>query len=422
MSTTTRDLREDEEEEEEEGEGEGEESEEDEDYVPNPASADEDSDGDDDAYDEDIAEVGGAPGKTAGKKRRVAPTKAGGKKGGKASTSAAKRPRGGGIALEDEDEVAATKEETTTEADTAPAAEAKSSVDDLWASMNAESAAATSSRGAASRSSSGGVGVGAKPTAPIAAEAKPSGVDALWAELQGADAKSSRKPSSAGGALGGVVDSSTAGGGSGGGAASGGGGLDIKALLAKTSGACSSVGVSTAPSASGKMVEIQQRMDFAGEEVIVTKRVREGSQEELAYRQSRDGDASKDEVGASSKKSLVAGAFAASAELRKQMHSSSSLEFKPALPPPKLPSQMPKPTGLQGLLASIDGKKKMSTMEKSRHDWNGFKSKQDQDTRDEMERFAKDGYLAKQEFLARTDQRQAEVARTNRRRGMGMRD
>ena len=77
-------------------------------------------------------------------------------------------------------------------------AEAKSNVDDLWASMNAESAAATSSRGAASRSSGGAVG--AKPTAPIAAEAKPSGVDALWAELQGADAKSSRKPSSAGGA------------------------------------------------------------------------------------------------------------------------------------------------------------------------------------------------------------------------------
>ena len=42
--------------------------------------------------------------------------------------------------------------------------------------------------------------------------------------------------------------------------------------------------------------------------------------------------------------------------------------------------------------------------------------------RDEMERYAKDGYLAKQEFLARTDQRQAEVARTNRRRGMGMKD
>ena len=128
------------------------------------------------------------------------------------------------------------------------------------------------------------------------------------------------------------------------------------------------------------------------------------------------------------------------------------LEFKPALPAPKLPAA--KPTGLQGLLASLDGemqprcsrdaaegrprggrgagigavgrrgfavspsapsarpptcahpppappsratgKKKMSTMEKSRHDWGNFKSKQDEATRDEMDRFAKDGYLAKQ--------------------------
>ena len=55
-------------------------------------------------------------------------------------------------------------------------------------------------------------------------------------------------------------------------------------------------------------------------------------------------------------------------------------------------------------------------------DWGGFKEKQDEHTRDEMERFAKDGYLAKQDFLARTDERQADVARTNRRRGMGLKD
>ena len=97
------------------------------------------------------------------------------------------------------------------------------------------------------------------------------------------------------------------------------------------------------------------------------------------------------------------------------------LEFKAALPPPRLPGA-PKATGLQGLLSELGGKKKMSTMEKSRHDWGGFKSKQDEHTRDEMEKFAKDGYLAKQEFLARTDQRQAEVARSNRRKGMGLKD
>ena len=62
-------------------------------------------------------------------------------------------------------------------------------------------------------------------------------------------------------------------------------------------------------------------------------------------------------------------------------------------------------------------------MEKSKHDWGNFKEKHvDEQTRDDMDKFAKDGYLAKQAFLARTDERQAEVARGNRRRGMGLKD
>ena len=39
-----------------------------------------------------------------------------------------------------------------------------------------------------------------------------------------------------------------------------------------------------------------------------------------------------------------------------------------------------------------------------------------------MSKFAKDGYLEKHAFLARTDDRQAQVARSNRRKGMGLKD
>ena len=39
-----------------------------------------------------------------------------------------------------------------------------------------------------------------------------------------------------------------------------------------------------------------------------------------------------------------------------------------------------------------------------------------------MSKFAKDGYLEKMAFLARTDDRQAQVARSNRRKGMGLKD
>ena len=63
----------------------------------------------------------------------------------------------------------------------------------------------------------------------------------------------------------------------------------------------------------------------------------------------------------------------------------------------------------------------MSTMEKSRHDWGKWKDTQDDTTREQMAQYAKDGYLEKVAFLERTDARQAQVARSNRRRGMGLR-
>ena len=98
--------------------------------------------------------------------------------------------------------------------------------------------------------------------------------------------------------------------------------------------------------------------------------------------------------------------------------------YAPGLAPgaPKLPGQAPKATGLQGLLASLDGKKKMTTMEKSKYDWNNFKSTQDDHTLSQMKKASQDGYLEKMAFLARTDDRQAQVARSNRRRGMGLKD
>ena len=412
MSTTVRDLVDEEEadlKEEDEDEGE---DEEDDDYVPNEADYDEDED-DEDAYDNDVAEVvtetgqkRAAPAKATkaakAKRSKVDATGTTAKAARRQSNPSKKASKGGGITLDDDDDEAALPDEGN-----------------------------ASGRGAA-RTASLNAPSGAGP--PVSTEPEKPSVDALWAELQGhasAPAAPARTPS---------ATTSAADTGSG-----GGGGLDIKALLAKTGGATSST-PAAGSSAGKKMVEIRTKMDFCGEEIVVTKRVQLGSAEEVAHRQRTDGQSdaepAKTAPAAASKMSLVASALATSAELRNQMHATpaappagrgassagglrtdASLEFKPALPPPKLPGVVAnKPTGLQGLLASIDGKKKMSTMEKSRHDWGNFKDKQDDHTRDGMERFAKDGYLAKQAFLARTDVRQAEVARGNRRRGMGLKD
>ena len=128
--------------------------------------------------------------------------------------------------------------------------------------------------------------------AASAAAPAPSRADALWAELQGTSSSADAtkvKP-----------------------AASGGGGLDIKALLAKTAGTAS------AHTKDDRMVEIKEKVDFCGEEVTVTKRVKAGSKEELAFRQTQGGDGAKAPAAASTK-DLVANALAASANLKKQM-------------------------------------------------------------------------------------------------------
>ena len=86
--------------------------------------------------------------------------------------------------------------------------------------------------------------------------------------------------------------------------------------------------------------------------------------------------------------------------------------FKEALAKRKLP---PKPTGLDALLASMQGPKKISVLDKSRSDWKGFKSS-DADVDEELEAYKKstDKYLDKQEFLQNAELRQYELERDAR--------
>ena len=375
MTTSVREIRDADEEEEErkeklqEAEGEGEDDEdesEDEDFKPDENDVDEE-DGDEGEYEEgmecEIADKGGkaAPG---GKRKRAAaaPKKAASKKPKKAK-------RGGGIALSDDEDDRATS---------APAASAEAAppVDPKQAEEDAKKAAA---------------------------DAKKAAADALWAEMSGSSAskKPAPKPAAAGG-------------------------LDLKSLLAKAGAGGSSGG--------GKMVTITETMSFAGKDVSVTKQVLAGSKAELAYLEAQKEE--KKAAAAMSKGGLsaaLAAAMGTGKELQRQMTGAPGGGTSNALAPGlaftgklaasmRAPVEAPVATSLAGLLAGIDGKKKMTAMEKSRHDWAGFKDKQDDQTREEMSKFAKDGYLEKQAFLARTDHVQAQVARSNRRKGMGLKD
>lgn len=380
--------------------------EEDDDYAPSAGEEESDSAEGEGAYDETVPEVSGGGALRGAKKRSRGAAKS--KKPAAAKKAPPKRKRVGGITLSDDDEAAGqdagdsgTPEaqdslEPESESQSGPAAvqasSGKSSIDDLWAEMNGSIASA--------KPKSAGSGL--------------AGITGLDTYRQGTVAASSAATSSSAARPGGTVPAKP-------------GGIDIKALLAKTKGATGVSGVSIG----SQMVTITQKVDFCGEEIVVTKQVKAGSKEHVVYQQTEAvGSAARKTPGgaataadAPSSKSSLQQVVAASTQLQQQMQGSaavSGLEFKTALPAPKLPTS--KPVGLQGLLASLDGKKKMSTMEKSRHDWGSYKEKQDEQTRTDMETFAKDGYLAKQAFLQRSDARQAEVARSNRRRGMGLKD
>ena len=70
------------------------------------------------------------------------------------------------------------------------------------------------------------------------------------------------------------------------------------------------------------------------------------------------------------------------------------------------------PNALETLVAGLDGPKSVSTMQKTSLEWDTFKSKQG--IGDELERYTKNGYLAKQDFLGRVDLRQFEQEKSQR--------
>ncbi|KAL3927697.1 MAG: hypothetical protein SGPRY_002707 [Prymnesium sp.] len=469
MSSVVRDLVEEEEEDaaaarEPEEAGEEDESE-DEDFVPEPISEGEESEGEENAFEDDIPEVDAPPDakrKPAGSRSKQRPP-AKKPKRAKPAGKPARKSKGGIFLESDEDpsfddppqSEAPAPPGPSTSSSTPTAVASKPSVDDLWASMNAPQSSKADG-----------------PTSKVDQSSKSDGptskVDQLWETMKASSEKPPQPKTS---------------------------GLDIKALLQKTSRGGSASG------SNARIVEIKQarltlvrlaadRMDFCGEEVIVTKKVAAGSKEEEEYKQSglMSKQSAKDIVASSVAqgvaqpfgvvKSIVPLAFlliahVQSAKDMKQasvlgssaasgLRFSEELAFKEALPCPKLPGQAVKPTGLQGLLASLDGKKKMSTMEKSKYDWNTFKNTQDEQTlvgrvrfyrmadvthpafdhldnrrdcrvirlaQSELKKASQDGYLEKRlfdpwqvAFLQRTDQRQADVARSNRRKGMGLKD
>lgn len=66
--------------------------------------------------------------------------------------------------------------------------------------------------------------------------------------------------------------------------------------------------------------------------------------------------------------------------------------------------------GLGSVLGALNKKNKISTLEKSKLDWDRFKK--DEGIADDLKNYNRDGYLERQDFLERTDLRQFEIEKS----------
>lgn len=81
---------------------------------------------------------------------------------------------------------------------------------------------------------------------------------------------------------------------------------------------------------------------------------------------------------------------------------------------PVVGRQRPSGGGLGSLLGQIGKQKKISTLEKSKLDWDGFKRREGIEEEIQTHNKGKDGYLEKQDFLQRTDFKQFDIEKNLR--------
>lgn len=135
-------------------------------------------------------------------------------------------------------------------------------------------------------------------------------------------------------------------------------------------------------------VTITKVFDFAGEEVRVNKEVAADSREAKSFLKSQS----------------------SAHESEDTEEQESSLD-----PSSAAVSSAKRPAGLSGILGRIGGKKqKMSTLEKSKMDWDAFKSEEGISEELAIHNRGREGYVERKNFLERVDHRQFELEKTVR--------
>ncbi|XP_018582134.1 craniofacial development protein 1 [Scleropages formosus] len=139
-------------------------------------------------------------------------------------------------------------------------------------------------------------------------------------------------------------------------------------------------------------ITITKVFDFAGEEVQVTKEVDADSREARSFLKTEE---------------------------EEEEEPQQNILSKPSVPFPASGPSVKRPSGIGSVLGRIGGKKqKMSTLEKSRLDWDAFKEEEGIGEELATHNRGKDGYLERKSFLERVDYRQFELERNVRMNNM----
>lgn len=137
-----------------------------------------------------------------------------------------------------------------------------------------------------------------------------------------------------------------------------------------------------------KKVTITKVFDFAGEEVRVTKEVDSSSKEAMAF-------------------------------IKQQEKDQTEMSPVPAKTSVAAGSGVKRPGGMSSILGKLGSKKmKMSTLEKSKLDWECFKEQEGISDELAIHNRGKDGYIERKAFLERVDYRQFELEREIRLKNM----
>ncbi|XP_041651804.1 craniofacial development protein 1 [Cheilinus undulatus] len=137
-------------------------------------------------------------------------------------------------------------------------------------------------------------------------------------------------------------------------------------------------------------ITITKVFDFAGEEVRVNKEVSADSREAKSFLKSQS--TKQEESEEEEKKNL-----------------------SPSGPPTPPGPSVKRPAGMNSLLSRIGGKKpKMSTLEKSKMDWEAFKSEEGITEELAIHNRGREGYVERKNFLERVDHRQFELEKAVR--------